>query len=72
MELFLALYVCFGLVVFVLLMTFPPFVLKKRGVEIYNSNKNGEWQKDFVLAFVCALIWLPLLIMGFINKNKEK
>ena len=71
MQLFFCFYACVGLVVFVLLMTFPPFVLKERGVEIYNSKKNGEWQKDFVLAFVCALLWLPLLIMGFINMNKE-
>lgn len=72
MDLFLTLYTCFGLVVFVLLMAFPPFVLKEHGVEIYNSKKNGEWQKDFVLAFVCALLWLPLLTTGFINMNKEK
>jgi len=72
MDLFLTMYTCFGIVVFVLLMTFPPFVLEERGVEIYNSKKNGEWQKDFVLAFVCALLWLPLLITGFINMNKEK
>jgi len=72
MELFLALYGCFGLIVFVLLMAFPPFVIKERGVEIYNSKKNGEWQKDFILAFVCGLLWLPLLISGFINSSKEK
>ena len=72
MDLFLTLYTCFGLVVFVLLMAFPPFVLKERGVEIYNSKKNGEWQKDFVLAFVCGLLWLPLLVSGLINTIKEK
>lgn len=72
MQLLLSVYVVFGLLVFVLLMTFPPFVIKERGVEIYNSKKNGEWQKDFILAFVCGLLWLPLLISGFININKEK
>ena len=72
MNLILSLYVCFGLVVFVLLMTFPPFVLKNGGVEVYNSKKNGEWQKDFVLAFICGVLWLPLLVSGLINTNKEK
>lgn len=72
MNLILSLYVCLGLVVFILLMTFPPFVLKNGGVEVYNSKKNGEWQKDFVLAFICGVLWLPLLVSGLINTNKEK
>lgn len=72
MNLILSLYVCLGLVVFILLMTFPPFVLKNGGVEVYNSKKNGEWQKDFVLAFICGVLWLPLLVSGLISTNKEK
>lgn len=48
---FLSVYVVFGLLIFVLLATFPMFELKKGDIVIYSSKENGIWYKDVVLGF---------------------
>ena len=68
---FLSVYVVFGVIIFVLLATFPVFELKKGEIVIYSSKENGIWYKDIILSVVCGTLWLPLLIGALILKDKE-
>lgn len=71
MEVFIGFYSVIGVLVFVVLATFPTFELKNKDVVIYSSIDDGVWYKDILLAFLCAVMWLPLVLGALIMKDKE-